>query len=56
MWQILDFAKDNWGELTIAVLALVKVVIRLTPTLSDDKVFGLLDKFLESFVPNLKKD
>lgn len=56
MWQILDFAKDNWGELTIAALALVKVIVRLTPTLKDDQVFGLLDKLVESLVPNLKKD
>jgi|DEB0MinimDraft_3_1074331.scaffolds.fasta_scaffold368321_2 hypothetical protein len=56
MWQnVLDFLTANWAELLLGLLAFVKIVVRLTPTLKDDQVFGLLDKLLESFVPNLKK-
>lgn len=50
-----DFLASNWAELLLALLAFVKVVIRLTPTLKDDQVFGLLDRVLESFLPNLRK-
>lgn len=56
MWQnVLDFLVANWAELLLGLLAFVKIVVRLTPTLKDDQVFGLLDKLLEGFVPNLKK-
>lgn len=49
------FLASNWAELLLGLLAFVKVVIRLTPTLKDDQVFGLLDRVLEAFLPNLRK-
>lgn len=52
VWQL--FAA-HWAELLFAVLALVKIVVRITPTLKDDAVFAKLDALIEWIVPNLKK-
>lgn len=49
-----NFLMANWAELLIAFMAFVKVVVRLTPTLKDDRVFGYLDDLIAFFVPNLK--
>ena len=38
-----DFLLNNWGELVIALLTFVKVVVNLTPTETDNKVF-VIDK------------
>lgn len=50
-----DFFANNWAELLLGLLAFVKIVVRLTPTLKDDQVFGLLDRVLESILPNIRK-
>ena len=36
--------------------ALLKVVVNITPTEKDNKVFGLLDKLIEAFVPDRIKN
>ena len=46
---------DNAAELLLAVLALIKIVVRITPTLKDDEVFAKLDKLLEYLLPNIGK-
>lgn len=46
---------DNAAELLLAVLALIKIVVRITPTLKDDEVFAKLDKFVEWILPNIGK-
>lgn len=51
----LNFLKSNWAELLIALMAFAKVIVRLTPTLKDDKVFGWLDDLIAFFIPNIKK-
>jgi hypothetical protein len=51
-WEIL---LENWAELLLAGLALTKVVVRLTPSIKDDAVFGWLDKLVETIVPNITK-
>lgn len=42
-------------ELLIAFLALVKVVVNLTPTERDNKVFGLFDSVINAIIPDRKK-
>jgi len=57
MWQnVLDFLTANWAELLLGLLAFVKIVVRLTPTLKDDQVFGLLDRLLDLLDPVLRED
>ena len=46
---------DNAAELFLATLALIKIVVRITPTLKDDEVFAKLDKFVEWILPNIGK-
>ena len=49
---IVCFVKNNVAELTLALLAFLKVIVNLTPTESDNKIFGLLDNFINWIVPN----
>jgi len=51
---IIDFVKNNVAALTLALLAFLKVIVNLTPTESDNKIFGLLDNFINWIVPNFK--
>lgn len=45
-----EFLIENWGELTLAVLALVKVIVNLTLTESDNKVFGYVDTLINLII------
>tara|TARA_B100001250_G_C19630838_1_gene713678 strand:- start:444 stop:617 length:174 start_codon:yes stop_codon:yes gene_type:complete len=51
-----EFISQNWLELLIALMALIKVVINLTPTEKDNAVFGWLDSIFNAIIPNYKKD
>lgn len=50
-----DFMLSNWEVLLFALLALVKVIVNLTPSDKDNRVFTLLDNFINWLVPNLRK-
>lgn len=47
----MDFILGNWAELLLAVLALIKVVVRLTPGVKDDAIFNYVDKLIDAIVP-----
>lgn len=49
-----DILKSNWAELLIGLLAFVKILVRLTPTLKDDAVFGKIDNLINAVVPNFQ--
>lgn len=51
----MNFIIENWAELTLAVLALAKVVVNLTPTTKDNKVFGYLDLLINTIIADRKK-
>lgn len=56
----MDFITDNLGELILALMAFVKVVINLTPTEKDNQIFGYLDSLINMIIadrikPNNKK-
>jgi hypothetical protein len=42
-------------ELLIVFLALVKIIVNLTPTERDNKVFGLFDSMINAIIPDRKK-
>lgn len=46
---------ENWAIVIAALLAFIKVIISLTPSLEDDKLFGYIDSFFNIFVPNRTK-
>jgi hypothetical protein len=49
---ILDFLRFNGAEILLGAFAFLKIVVNLTPTKKDDDIFGMLDKFINFFVPN----
>ena len=52
---MIDFISNNWGELIIGLLAFVKVVVNLTPTEKDNKVFAKLDGLVNLLVKDRLK-
>tara|TARA_R110000787_G_scaffold128491_9_gene240228 strand:+ start:638 stop:799 length:162 start_codon:yes stop_codon:yes gene_type:complete len=52
---MIDFLIQNWAALLIAVLALAKVIVNLTPTESDNKVFGYLDLLITALTGDRRK-
>jgi len=51
----MDFILDNLAELVIGVLALIKVVVNLTPTEKDNQVFGYIDSLVNMVISDRKK-
>lgn len=51
---VMDFLKNNVAELALGLLAFLKIIVNLTPTETDNKIFGLLDSFINWIVPNFK--
>ena len=52
--DIFVFIQENWGEIAIALLALIKVIVNLTPTERDNVVFGYFDVLIHLIVPARK--
>jgi|TARA_B110000967_G_C18758932_1_gene496806 hypothetical protein len=52
---MIQFITENWVALTVAILALVKVIVNLTPTEKDNQVFGWIDTLINSIIPDKKK-
>ncbi len=49
---ILGFLRFNGAEILLGAFAFLKIAVNLTPTKKDDDIFGVLDKFINFFVPN----
>ena len=47
----MEFLLGNWAELLLALLALIKVIVRLTPGVKDDAIFNYVDKLIDAIVP-----
>jgi len=52
MREVLDFLLANGAELLLAILAVARIIVRLTPTIKDNKVFGYLDDLIAFFIQN----
>ena len=50
-----DFIVTNIGELAIGMLAFIKIIVNLTPTEQDNKVFGWLDALINMIIADRKK-
>lgn len=50
-----EFLLTNWAALLIAVLALAKVVVNLTPTHTDNKIFGWIDTLINLIIKDRRK-
>tara|TARA_Y100000015_G_scaffold39259_1_gene42924 strand:- start:4021 stop:4200 length:180 start_codon:yes stop_codon:yes gene_type:complete len=53
--DFVTFITENWGELTLAVLALLKVIVNLTPSERDNQVFGYFDVLINLIIADRKK-
>jgi len=49
------FILANIGELTIGLLAFIKIIVNLTPTEKDNQVFGWLDNLINMIIADRKK-
>lgn len=52
--MILEFIKENWAIITVAILPLAEVIVRLTPTKKDDTALDFFKKIMDVFIPNKK--
>jgi len=52
----MDFLFDNWAELLLAAMAFAKVVVNLTPSVNDNRVFSYIDLLVDALVANNTKD
>lgn len=52
---MMDFIIANWGELLIGLLAFAKIVVNITPTEADNKVFGWIDSLINMIISDRKK-
>ena len=52
MQEIINFLLANGAELLLAILAVARIVVRITPSITDNKVFGYLDDLIAFFIKN----
>jgi hypothetical protein len=52
----MEFLLDNWAELLLAFLMFAKVVVNLTPSIKDDRVFTYVDLLVNAIIANNTKD
>ena len=51
----MDFILEHWAELLIGLMAFVKIIVNLTPTESDNAVFGYLDLLITAITGDRRK-
>jgi len=52
----MEFIAANWAELVLALMAFAKVVVNLTPSIKDDRVFAYVDLLFNAIIANNTKD
>lgn len=52
---MIRFLIENWHVLLEALIALIWVIVRLTPTEVDNRVFAFIVKLLTVLIPNNRK-
>ena len=52
---MIDFITEFWAELLLALMAFAKVVVNLTPTESDNQVFGYIDLLITAITGDRRK-
>tara|TARA_R110000851_G_scaffold142535_1_gene281165 strand:- start:309 stop:467 length:159 start_codon:yes stop_codon:yes gene_type:complete len=50
-----NFILENWIALLIGALAFIKIIVNLTPTEKDNKIFGYIDDLVNFFIKDKKK-
>jgi hypothetical protein len=52
----MEFILNNWAELVLAAMAFAKVVVNLTPSVNDNRVFSYIDLLVDAIVTNNTKE
>ena len=52
----MEFFLNNWAELLLAFMVFAKVVVNLTPSVKDDRVFAYVDLLLNAIIANNTKE
>tara|TARA_R100000773_G_C4204759_1_gene106040 strand:+ start:363 stop:521 length:159 start_codon:yes stop_codon:yes gene_type:complete len=52
---MIEFILHNWGAITLALMAFIKVIVNLTPTEKDNAVFGKIDSIINYFIKDKLK-
>jgi hypothetical protein len=55
MDTIIDFILANWGELLIGAMAFIKIIVNITPTETDNAVFGWADTLISTIINDRRK-
>tara|TARA_R110000796_G_scaffold33009_1_gene85925 strand:- start:334 stop:489 length:156 start_codon:yes stop_codon:yes gene_type:complete len=50
----MEMILENWSELVLAIMVVVKVVVNITPTEKDNKVFSYVDDFINYIIKDRK--
>lgn len=50
-----QFIQEHWVALLLALLAFIEVIVRLTPTEKDNRIFTIVKNIIDFFIPNRKK-
>lgn len=51
-----ELIQTYWAEIILAVMAFIKVIVNLTPTEADNRVFGWLDTLINAIVADRRKE
>lgn len=52
---MIEFILNNWAELLIGLMAALKVIVNLTPTSTDNQIFGYLDMLITALTGDRRK-
>lgn len=53
--DVIAFITQNWSELLIGLMALIKIIVNLTPTEADNQVFGYIDSLITAITGDRRK-
>lgn len=51
----MQFFLENWAALILGIMALLKVIVNLTPSDKDNQIFAYLDTIVNAIVPDRRK-
>ena len=52
---MIELLKENWIPILIGLMGFAKIIVNLTPSEKDNKIFAWLDSIFDAIVPNFKK-
>jgi len=50
-----DLIQNYWAEILLGFMAFIKVIVNLTPTETDNKVFGWFDTLINAIVSDRRR-